>query len=204
MRYPALGYFLAYIPCALLAEALSSGIIPGIDAPVGGLVLLPVSAIGQLLAMPISLLVSGWWRFAREQRIQGRRITLPGRDTVLAGFFTAVVVGTTTLNFTSLGVSILFMLLCGTIRDNCDSPACNSTGSKASKELKRVGLISTIGVGAEVAGVGAAAALVLTEPARPRARTSAAVGSLEARRWIEASLRPYTRSGAPLEVRGAW
>jgi len=50
------GYFLAYIPCALLAKAHSSGIVPGIDAPVGGLVLLPASAIGPLLAMPMAVL----------------------------------------------------------------------------------------------------------------------------------------------------
>jgi protein-tyrosine-phosphatase len=107
----ALGYFLAYIPYAILTKALSSGIVPGVDAPVGGLVLLPASAIGQLLVMPIVLIATGWWRFAREQQIQRRRITLPGRDTMLAGFFTSVVIGTTTLNFTFLGVSILFMLL---------------------------------------------------------------------------------------------
>lgn len=40
MLYLALGYFLAYIPYALLAKALSSGIVPEVDAPIGGLVLL--------------------------------------------------------------------------------------------------------------------------------------------------------------------
>lgn len=111
MLYLALGYFIAYIPYAILTKVLSSGIAPGVDAPVGGLVLLPASAIGQLLVMPIVLVATGWWRSAREQRIQGRRITLPGRDTMFAAFFTAIVIGTTTLNFTFLGVSILFMLL---------------------------------------------------------------------------------------------
>lgn len=111
MLYLALGYFLAYIPYAILAKALSSGIVPGVEEPVGGLVLLPAAAIGQLLVMPIFLRISGWWRFAREQQVQRRRVLLPGRDTMLAGFFMAIVVGTTTLNFTFLGVSILFMLL---------------------------------------------------------------------------------------------
>lgn len=111
MLYLAFGYFISYLPYALLAKALSSGIIPGIDRPVGGLVLLPAAALGQLVAMPIFLAVSGWWRFAREQRIAGRRMVLPGRDTVLAALFMAVVIGTTTLNFTFIGASILFMLL---------------------------------------------------------------------------------------------
>lgn len=111
MFYLALGYFISYLPYALLAKALASGIVPGVDKPIGGLVLLPAAALGQLLVMPIFLGVSGWWRFAREQRVRGRRILLPGRDTVLAALFMAVVIGTTTLNFTFIGASILFMLL---------------------------------------------------------------------------------------------
>lgn len=107
----ALGYFLTYIPYALLAKVLSSGLVPGVDGPVGGLVLIPASALGQLVAMPIFLIASGRWRDVREQRIGGRRTAVPGRDTVLAGLFTALVIGTTTLNFTFLDVSILFMLL---------------------------------------------------------------------------------------------
>ena len=98
MLHLAFGYFISYLPYALLAKALSSGIIPGVDRPVGGLVLLPAAALGQLVAMPIFLGVSGWWRFAREQRIGGRRMQLPGRDTVLAAMFMAVVIGTTTLD----------------------------------------------------------------------------------------------------------
>lgn len=50
MFYLALGYFLSYLPYALPAKALSSGIVPGVDAPVGGLVLLPAAARGQVTA----------------------------------------------------------------------------------------------------------------------------------------------------------
>jgi protein-tyrosine-phosphatase len=107
----ALAYFAAYIPYALLTKALTSGILPDIDRPVGGLVVLPAAAIGQLLAMPVFLFASGWWRFARERRLQHRSFVLPGRDTALAGLFMALVIGTTTLNFTFVGVSILLMLL---------------------------------------------------------------------------------------------
>ncbi len=53
MFYFALGYFISYLPHALLAKALSSGIVPGVDKPIGGLVLLPAAALGQLLVMPI-------------------------------------------------------------------------------------------------------------------------------------------------------
>jgi hypothetical protein len=88
--YLALGYFISYLPYALLAKALSSGILPGVDRPVGGLVLLPAAALGQLLVMPIFLGVSDWWRLASEQRIRGRRadaiycMTVDHRAAVLA------------------------------------------------------------------------------------------------------------------------
>lgn len=39
--YVALGYFISYLPCALLAEALSSSSASGVDRPVGGLVVIP-------------------------------------------------------------------------------------------------------------------------------------------------------------------
>ena len=35
MFYLALGYFLSYIPYAVLAEALSSDLSPGVDRPAG-------------------------------------------------------------------------------------------------------------------------------------------------------------------------
>jgi len=35
-----LGYFISYLPYALLAKALSSGIVPAVDKPIGGPVLL--------------------------------------------------------------------------------------------------------------------------------------------------------------------
>ena len=83
MFYLALGYFISYLPDALLTKALSSGIVPGVDRAIGGLVLLPAAALGQLLAMQIFLRASSWWRFAREQRVGDRRRLWPGRDAVV-------------------------------------------------------------------------------------------------------------------------
>ena len=47
--YLVMGYFISYLPYALLAKAVSSGIIPGVDAPIGGPVLLPAAAPGEHL-----------------------------------------------------------------------------------------------------------------------------------------------------------
>jgi protein-tyrosine-phosphatase len=106
----ALGYGLTYLPYALLAKALSSGYLPGIGAH-KGLVLLPAAAIGQVLVMPLFLRASGWWRYGSRSTVAGRRVFFPRGQMLVAGCLMGVIVGTTTLNFTFPGVSILFMLL---------------------------------------------------------------------------------------------
>jgi protein-tyrosine-phosphatase len=57
--YVALGYFISYLSYALLAKGIFCGVVPGIDWPAGGLVLLPAAVLGQRLAMPIFLGVAG-------------------------------------------------------------------------------------------------------------------------------------------------
>jgi protein-tyrosine-phosphatase len=105
------GYFLWYTPYSALAKAISGGMLPGMDHPIGGLVLLPAHVIGQLLAMPVFVLGSGWWRYSRRRRIAGRDVPFPGRYTAEAAFWMAIIVLTTTLNFTFPGASIVFMLV---------------------------------------------------------------------------------------------
>ncbi|MGH3329235.1 MAG: hypothetical protein ACRDPT_15835 [Streptomycetales bacterium] len=107
----AIGYFAWYTPYSLLVKSLSSGAVPGYEEPVAGLVLLPAAALGTLVGAVCFLAVSGWWRYARRFRVAGRDIPGPGRATLIAGLFTALIIGTTTLNYTFVGASILFMLL---------------------------------------------------------------------------------------------
>ncbi|KAB1140271.1 hypothetical protein F7R91_36435 [Streptomyces luteolifulvus] len=112
MAWLALGYFLAYIPYAMLVKAVSSGALPLAGGPVDGLVLLPAAALGQLAVMPVFLGVSGWWRYARRRKAAGvGRVRPRRRETLLAGLFTSLIIATTTLNFTFAGVSILLVLL---------------------------------------------------------------------------------------------
>jgi protein-tyrosine-phosphatase len=105
------GYFLWYTPYSALAKAISGGMLPGMDHSIGGLVLLPAHVIGQLLAMPVFVLATGWWRYSRRRRIAGRDVPFPGRYTAEAAFWMAIIVLTTTLNFTFPGASIVFMLV---------------------------------------------------------------------------------------------
>jgi protein-tyrosine-phosphatase len=105
------GYFLWYTPYSALGKGVSGALLPGIDQPVGGLVLLPAAVIGQLMAMPVFVLASGWWRYSRRRRVRGRDLLFPARITAESAFWMAIIVGTTTLNFTFQGASILLMLV---------------------------------------------------------------------------------------------
>jgi protein-tyrosine-phosphatase len=105
------GYFLWYTPYSGLAKSISGGLLPGMDHPVGGLVLLPATVIGQLLAMPVFVFASGWWRYSGRRRVAGRSVIAPSKYTAESAFWMAIIVGTTTLNFTFVGASIVFMLV---------------------------------------------------------------------------------------------
>jgi protein-tyrosine-phosphatase len=111
MLWLALGYFLTYIPFALLTKALSSGLLPGMDAEVGGLELLPMASVGVLVGAAIYLAGNDWWRYIGLREVRGRMRRMPGRQMMLAGAFMAVIIATTILNYTFAGVSILFMIL---------------------------------------------------------------------------------------------
>ncbi len=106
----ATGYFAWYVPYAGLTKALSSGLLPGLR-PVGGLVLLPASALGTLVGAPVFLTLARWWRYSGRRQPFGLDLPLPGRKTLAAGFWMALIIGTTTLNYTFIGASILLMLL---------------------------------------------------------------------------------------------
>jgi protein-tyrosine-phosphatase len=107
----AAGYFFWYTPYAGLTKALSSGLLPGVDNQVGGLVLLPAAALGTLAGAPLFLAATGWWRYIGHRAVLGRHRRLPHSTMIAAGFFMSLVIATTTLNYTFVGVSILFMLL---------------------------------------------------------------------------------------------
>jgi protein-tyrosine-phosphatase len=110
MRFLALGYFLAYIPFAALTRALAQGLVPGVDDH-GGLTLIPAASIGVLIGTCGFLWATGWWRSIGVRAVGGRSRRAPTSTMIAAGVAMAVIIGTTILNYTFVGVSILFMLL---------------------------------------------------------------------------------------------
>jgi protein-tyrosine-phosphatase len=106
-----IGYFLWYTPYSGLAKAMSSGLLSTTNGPVGGLVLLPAAALGTLVAMPLTLTILRWWHYAGRRRLGRVSLPVPGRATAMSALWMALIVGTTTLNFTFPGVTILLVLI---------------------------------------------------------------------------------------------
>jgi protein-tyrosine-phosphatase len=107
-----IGYFAFYLPYCALVRAMASGLLPRVHgAPVSGFQLLPAVALGSLAAMPLYVLLSGRWRDASRVSWRGRELPGIGRELLVSAFWTAIIIGTTTLNFTFKGVSILLVLL---------------------------------------------------------------------------------------------
>ncbi len=75
---------------------------------------------------------------------------------------------------------------------------CNQTGYDASKSVKALGLVSTIGFAAGLAGVGTAIVLLLTEP-KPAKPTTGARGP-----WISANVLSAGPTGATLGAQGSF
>ncbi|MGW0954750.1 arsenate reductase/protein-tyrosine-phosphatase family protein [Streptomyces sp. NPDC002545] len=111
MGWLTFGYFVSYIPYAMLVKALASGVTPLSSQQVSSYEMLPAAVLGQIVAMALFLGVTGRWRHMRRSEVGGRRIPVPGRETLAAGFFTSLIIGATTTNYTFSGASILFMLL---------------------------------------------------------------------------------------------
>lgn len=107
----ALGYFLFYIPYSGLIKILSLGLFPGMDGPRTGLELLPASALATSTCLPLFITLIGWWKYVPMRRWHGLVVPEFRVATLASGVATAVIIGTTTLNYTFEGISILLALL---------------------------------------------------------------------------------------------
>jgi protein-tyrosine-phosphatase len=107
----ALGYFAFYIPYSALTKALSLGLLPGMGGPVSGFLILPATAIATTVVLLILITAGGGWRYLRRRRVLGVNVPFVRMRMLISGVATAVIIGTTTLNYTFVGISILFALL---------------------------------------------------------------------------------------------
>jgi protein-tyrosine-phosphatase len=107
----ALGYFCFYAPYSALIKVVTTGLWPGISGPVSGFQLLPPTVVSTAIALPLTVWLMGWWNYASYRTWAGISIPCPGRAAFLSGLGTAIIIGTTTLAYTSTGISILLALL---------------------------------------------------------------------------------------------
>ncbi len=107
----ALLYFACYVPFTSLTKLLSTGRLPGMDGPIDGAALLPISSLSALVVMLVFVGSTGWWRHAHRVTVAGRRVPTPTRWTALSGLCSSVILTTTTLAYTFEGVSIVFVML---------------------------------------------------------------------------------------------
>src|ERR1044072_9518742 len=106
-----LGYFIFYTPYSGLTKAMSLGLLPGMNEPVTGLVLLPASVMATVVSMFGFITVMRWWKYAGRRELFGVSIPFPGRWTFLSGLYLATIIGTITVAFTFGGVSVAFILV---------------------------------------------------------------------------------------------
>jgi protein-tyrosine-phosphatase len=107
----ALGYFAFYIPYSALTKALSLGLLPGMSGPVSGFLILPATAIATSVVLLFLVTASGGWKHIHRRRLIGLIVPVVPCRMVISGVATAVIIGATTLNYTFVGISILFALL---------------------------------------------------------------------------------------------
>ena len=110
----AFGYFAFYVPYSGLTKALSQGSLPGMAGrPVTGYTILPATVVGTAGLLLALITAARGWRHIRRWPVPGLGLSLPSVRwaTLLSGVATAVIIATTTLNYTFAGISILLALL---------------------------------------------------------------------------------------------
>jgi protein-tyrosine-phosphatase len=107
----ALGYFAFYIPYSALTKALSLGLLPGMTGPISGFRILPATAVTTSAVLLAFVAIGGGWGCLQRRGILGLAVPVVRPRMLISGVATAVIIGTTTLNYTFVGISILFALL---------------------------------------------------------------------------------------------
>ena len=107
----AFGYFAFYIPYSAMTKALSQGLLSGQDGPVSGWLLLPATTIATTAGLLAAMTTTGGWSSLGRRRLGPLSVPTVRPLAVASGLATAVIIATTTLNYTSVGISILLALL---------------------------------------------------------------------------------------------
>src|SRR5438105_3009147 len=87
----AFGYFAFYIPYSALTKSLSLGLLPGMEGPVSGFLLLPATAIATTVVLLVLVTASGGWGCLGRRTLFGLSVPVVRTQTFLSGMATAVI-----------------------------------------------------------------------------------------------------------------
>lgn len=129
-----------------------------------------------------------------DQAPGGRRVAVY----VIGGVGLAGLVAGGVTGGLALGKKSVIEEHCGAGIGSADKAACDQTGLDAGQSVKTLGLVSTIGLVAGVAGVGTGAVLLLTAPKAAQPATGARP------EWIRVGVLAAGPQGALVGLTGAW
>jgi protein-tyrosine-phosphatase len=154
----AFGYFAFYIPYSGLTKALTQGSLPGMGGQtVTGYTVLPATVVATTGLLLVLITVTRRWRQIDCFKIPGSLIYVPSVRwaTLLSGVATAVIIATTTLNYTFAGISILLALLLMRGGVLCIAPFVDlSTGRPVSKFSWTAMVLSLAAVALALSNIG--------------------------------------------------
>lgn len=136
----ALGYFACYVPFSAMTKALSKGLFDGMEGPINGFRLLPLSVVASFVGAMLFLYLSGWYKAAGQKKFGRFSVPAPGRWTFLSGLCTSSIIVTTTLAYTFEGVSIVFVMLLMRGGVLCIAPVVDTLSGRKVRWFSFVGL----------------------------------------------------------------
>jgi hypothetical protein len=104
-------YLACWIPTIALTRSITSIAPAGMNRPLTGLEILPVTNIAVSVLIYFFFTVTGWWKSTHQARILGMTLPVPTRWTAMAGLGSALLLITVPLSLTFPGVSIPFIQL---------------------------------------------------------------------------------------------
>ena len=104
-------YIACWVPTIALTRSITNVAPAGMNRPLTGLEILPVTNIAVCILIYAFFTVTGWWKSAHQARIFGMTLPVPTRWTAMAGLGSTLLLITVPLSLTFPGVSIPFIQL---------------------------------------------------------------------------------------------
>lgn len=99
-------YFLSYLPYIMITRFLATARLEGLGRPLTGLEILPAMLLIAAVLTYAYCWQAGWFADVHRLKVGPVRLPFAGRDTLILGLCTAVIITVVPLSYTLTGVSI--------------------------------------------------------------------------------------------------